>query len=124
VTRDKNIPTEEEFEKASEALRKRSYGLSEIRDEILKKFKEQNIYEFFIFDVSEKSFKAYVFFRWDWQRKELSKTKIAGEIEDFIYQQLENFGRGKKVDLQLEIEFDSHENVELKYDGDYFSRLR
>ena len=124
MKRDNNIPSEEEFAKASEALRNRSHGLSETRDEILKKFKDENIYEFFIFDVSKTSFKAYVFFRWDWQKKELSKTKLAVEIEDYIYRQLEHFGRGKRGGLQLEIEFDSHENVVLNYGGDYFSRLR
>ena len=124
MSRDKNIPSEEEFVKASEALSKRSRGLSVIRGEILKKFQDKNIYEFFIFDISEYSFKAYVFFRWNKQLKELSKTNLSVEIENFIYRQLEDSGRGKKKDLQLKIEFDSHENVERNYGGDYFSRLK
>ena len=119
-----DIPSEEEFTRASEILRERSYGLSELRDEVLTKFRDEFIHEFFIFDVSDCSFKAYVFFQLEQQRKELIGTKFTFELEAYIYRQLEKFGRGKRENLQLEIEIDSHENVELKYGGDYFSRLR
>lgn len=124
MSRDKNIPAEEDFARASKALSHRSRGLSEIRGEILNKFKDKDVYEFFIFDTSEKSFKAYVFFRWDWQRTELSKSKLTMELEKNIYRLLEDSGRGSKDELQIEIEFDSHENVELNYAGDYYSRMR
>jgi len=117
------VPTEDEFVRASEALSKRSLGLSEIRDDVIQKF-QKDVHEFFIFDISDKSFKAYVFLRWNWQLDKISKSGMASEIEKFVLQQLENRGRGNRDDLHLELEFDSHENVVANFGGDYYSRLR
>lgn len=117
------VPTEDEFVAASEALSKRSLGLSEIRENVLQKF-QNDIHEFFVFDLSERSFKAYVFLQWNWQLDKDYKSGIASEIEEFVLQQLEYFGRGKRDNLHLVLEFDSHENVDANFGGDYYSRLR
>ena len=120
----RDIPSDENFRRASEAIRKRSRGLSEIRDEILNKFRGSVIHEFFIFDLSEKSFKAFVFYNTNKQLEESDNTEFAEELQETIFELLEKFGRGKREDIDLKLEFDSHENVNQLFGGDYFTRLR
>jgi hypothetical protein len=124
VSSDKNIPSDEDFAKASAALRKRSRGLSQVRDRILERFQTSGkLHEFFILDSSEKSFTAYVFYRWERQIKKAEESGLAIKIKNAIFHELRNAGRGDRETIQLEIEFDSHESVEQYYDGDYYSRL-
>lgn len=119
------IPTEEEFARASAALEKRSRGLSQIRDNILCNYAQKyKIHEFFVFDSTETSFRAYIFFK---EEKDIKNSEAEGlieEIKNIIYAQLENAGRGKKNKITVVFEVDSHENVRRKFGGDYFNRLR
>jgi len=124
VSSDKNIPSDEDFARASAALRKRSRGLSQVRDRILERFQSSGkLHEFFILDSSEKSFRAYVFYRWERQIKKAEESGLAIKIENAVFHELKNVGRGDRNTIHLEIEFDSHESVEQNYHGDYYSRL-
>ena len=125
MTSNKRIPSDEDFARASAVLKKRSRGLSQVRDKILECFQNSGeLHEFFILDSSEKSFRAYVFYRWERQIKKAEESGLAIKIKNAIFNELQNFGRGSRETIQLEIEFDSHENVEKNYDGDYYCRLR
>ena len=124
MSSDKKIPSDEEFAKASAALRKRSRGLDQVRDRILERFQTSGkLYEFFILDSSEYSFRAYVFYRWERQIKKAEESGLAVEIKNTILHELKNVGRGDGETIHLEVEFDSHESIEQNYDGDYYSRL-
>ena len=124
MSSDKNTPSDKDFAKASAALRNRSRGLSQVRDRILERFQTSGkLHEFFILDSSEYSFRAYVFYRWERQIKKAEESGLAIKIKNSILHELKNVGRGDGETIHLEIEFDSHENVEQNYDGDYYSRL-
>ena len=121
----KNIPSAREFAMASASLRNHSRGLSEIRENILNYFKdEQFLHEFFIWDCSDKSFVVYVFYHLNKQIQEAENNGLSTRIEEQVYEELDNAGRGKRESIRIKFEFDSHENVELNYGGDYYSRLR
>ncbi len=49
---------------------------------------------------------------------------MALKISKAVFSELEEFGRGGRNKIHVEFEFDSYENVERNYDGDYYSRLR
>lgn len=121
----KNIPNDDDFARASSALKKRSSGLSEVREKILTRFQRSGeIFEFFIIDNSETSFTAYIFYRWERQIKEAGESGLAEQIGNTVIDELGKVGKGSQNGISINFEFDSHENVEQNYDGDYYSRLR
>jgi hypothetical protein len=121
----KNIPSDEEFAKASATLAKRSRGLSQVRDRILARFQGTGeLHEFFVLDCSERSFRAFVFYRWERQIEEAERSGLEARIRNAVFNELENVGRGDRRAIQVDFEFDSHDNVERNYGGNYYNRLR
>ncbi|MCP3920954.1 MAG: hypothetical protein GY714_00055 [Desulfobacterales bacterium] len=120
-----NIPSEEDFRRAEIADRERQKGLSEVRDHILNRFSKEGVYNFFILFSPEKNyFGAFVFYRWDKQITEAKESGLSSKIVSAVYEELEKAGRGTRSTIEVEFEFDSHENVERNYEGDYYMRLR
>ena len=120
-----NIPSEEDFRRAEIADRERHRGLSEVRDYILNRFSKDGVHETFILFSPEKdTFGAFVFYRWDRQIEEAEESGLASQIKDVVFDELENVGRGNRNTIRVDFEFDSHENVEQNYEGDYYNRLR
>jgi len=121
----KNIPSEEDFQRAELADRERQRGLSQIRDCILNCFSKYGVHEAFVFYSPQKNtFRAYIFFRWDRQVKEAEESGLTSIIKDTIFNELDYVGRGNRDTIKVDFEFDSHENVEQNFDGDYYNRLR
>ena len=121
----RNIPSEEELAQASAALRQRSRGLDEVREKVLSEFQsDERLHEFFIWDCSEMSFKAYIFYEKKSNIAEAEKDGLSSAIRNFIHDALEDVGRGSRDSLSVDFEFDSHENVVGNYEGDYYLRLR
>lgn len=119
------IPTEEEFARAKAAMRDNDRGLSNVRDQIKKRFKKDGVYEFFTFySPKTNTFYHYIFYRWDRQIEAAEKSGLASQIKDAVYEELERVGRGSPDAIKVNFEFDSHENVERNYEADYSLRLR
>lgn len=119
-----NIPSDADFARASSALKRRSRGLSEVREKILAKFQRAGeLHEFFILDSSDMSFRAYIFYRWDRQIAEADNSGLAARIKNAIFDALEEVGRGRRDAIHVDFEFDSHENVERNYESNYYNRL-
>ncbi len=120
-----NIPSEEDFRRAEIADRERHRGLSEVRDHLLNRFSKDGVREVFMFFSPKKdSFGAFVFYRWERQIKEAEKSGLTSQIKDAVFYELEKVGRGNRNTIRVDFEFDSHENVEQNYEGDYYNRLR
>ncbi len=118
-------PTPEEFERASIALEKRSRGLDQVRDEMLCEFGyKQKLHEFFIFDLSEVSFKVYMFFESEKDLNKAINSDSINTLKQATINLLESSGRGREADLLVDFEFDSHEVVLRDHKGDYYDRLR
>lgn len=80
-----------------------------------------NVYILWQRDVD---FRAYVFFKMDHDIQECKINGITTAIEDAVYEELARYGRGKRADIVVAFEFDSDENVDRNFDGDYLYRLR
>lgn len=119
-----NIPSEEDFARASAAMKKRSRGLSDVRERMLNHFKSSGmLHEFFILDCSDRAFRAYVFYPKDKDITVAHKSGLEAEIKDAVYDALEKVGRGDRNTLEVVFEIDSHENVEREFEGNYYNRL-
>ncbi len=119
-----NIPSEEDFARASAAMKKRSRGLSDVRERILGRFKSSGkLHEFFILDCSDRVFRAYVFYPMDKDIAEAHKLGLEAEIKDAVFEALELVGRGDRNSVEVVFEIDSHENVDREFEGNYFNRL-
>jgi len=119
------IPSAEDFKRAKAADRARNRGLSEASEIILKQFDKQGVHECFMFySPANNSFGAYIFYRWNFQIDAAEKFGLSSRIKEAVYSALEQVDRGDRNSINLNIEFDSHENVEKNYEGDYFLRLR
>jgi hypothetical protein len=117
------IPTDEEFARASAAMKYRLRGLSAVRDKILSRF-HGVLHEFFIWDCSETSFIANVFFPLEQQIGESKQSGLVSQIKEAVFEEMENVGRGNRNTIEIEFDFDSHERVERAFNGNYFDRLR
>jgi len=121
----RNIPSDADFNRAFAAMKSRSRGLSEVRDSVLNQFKSVGVlYEFFILDSSENSFRACVFYPLDKNIREAQLSGIEAVIKNVVYSELYRVGRGDPNNIVVEFELDSHENVERRFQGDYYNRLR
>ena len=121
----KNIPTEEEFARASAILKERSRGLSQVRENILTIFGGGNgVHEFFILGGAGKHFTAYIFYQWDREIKEREDSGFSADIIESVFEEMDRVGRGNKKEIKINFEFDSHEVVQKKYKGNYYNRLR
>lgn len=120
-----NIPSDEDFRRAKAADAARQHGLSDVRDQILHSFRGSGVHEVFLFySPKTNSFGAYVFFRWERQIKEAENSGLTSKIKNAVVDEMERVGRGNKDTIKIEFEFDSHENVEANFEGDYYLRLR
>ena len=122
--RSRNIPSEEELARASAALRRRARGLSEVRARLLARFKERGLAEAFVMDRAEHKFHVFVFYESNDQIRAAVRSGLSAEITKTVYKELEAVGRGDRDQNEVAFEFDSHENVEKNYEGDYYLRLR
>jgi hypothetical protein len=121
--KNRNIPTDEEFARASAAMRYQARGLNEVCERVLSRFRE-TLREIFVFDHSELSFGACVFYLQERQVNEAKRSGLESKIKEAIFEELENVGRGNRNTIMVEFEFDSHENIEKKFNGNYYDRLR
>jgi hypothetical protein len=120
-----NIPTDEDFERARAATRQRDRGLSEVQTTILGLFFDQGLHQIFIlYSPDNDLFVTYLFFVTDDQEKASEQSGLTDQIKNSVLDELERVGRGKRSSLKVNFEIDTDENVQKKYDGDYYARLR
>ncbi len=120
-----NIPSDEDFAKAKRLARARSQNI-DLVNEIVKQHFEKicPLHYFIIMPQRNNEFWAGVFFENDEVLLASKRNGITEDIECFVYAELERQGRGKREDINIVFEFDSDENVERNFGGDYFLRLR
>ncbi|EAQ80995.1 hypothetical protein DSM3645_20527 [Blastopirellula marina DSM 3645] len=118
-------PSEEDFARAKAARRSCDRGLSDVRERLLNRFHGQGVQEFFLlYSPARNSFGAYVFYAADCDLGKAESSGLSARIRDFVFEELTVGGRGNRSDLDVAFEFDSQENVDRNYAGDYFNRLR
>lgn len=120
-----NIPSDEDFARAKRLDRERNRNLDSAGKNIyLYLSKLSNIHSVHIFPERDLGFRACVFFNEDEDIVACKQNGVIKKLVDFVYEELERSGRGSKGEITVAFEFDSDENVNRKFGGDYFSRLR
>jgi hypothetical protein len=121
-----NIPSDEDFDRAKNYMRKIDRNIKQINKNVLQYFKKIcpiHYHNFFLIAEDDIQFRAYIFYKKDKEIQEYENKGISQAIRDFIYNELERQGRGNREEIKVSFEFDSDENVKKSYDGDYFLRL-
>lgn len=120
-----DIPSEEDFERAKRLARERSRNLDSVCARVKERFGGRiplrNVY---ILPQRDVSFRTYIFFCTNDDLERAEGTGVAQEIRDFVYEELERVGCGERDKTTVAFEFDSDENVEVNFEGDYLLRLR
>ena len=120
-----NIPTPEDFARARAAMKESDRGLSEVRERISQRFQGSELHETFVlYSPVNALFVVYVFYQRNEQIEAAKKSGLSSKIQQAVIEELENVGRGKRDTLKVDFQFDSHENVEANFEGDYYLRLR
>ena len=120
-----NIPSDEDFERAKQLARERERNLDSVCDRVKERFKPQTpLRNLYILPQRDVNFRAYIFFRKHEDVEICDKNGVSQEIQDFVYAELERAGRGSSDEITVAFEFDSDENVEANFEGDYFLRLQ
>jgi hypothetical protein len=119
-----NIPSDEDFARAKRKMAERDRNLTQVSANLKRRFMSicplHNIYVLWQRDVD---FRIYVFFKTDKDIEICKGNGIVGQIEDCAYDELERAGRGKRGAITVAFEYDSDENVDRNFDGDYLYRL-
>jgi len=121
----KNIPSDEDFAKAKRLARERSKNLDVVNKSVMLQFKDIcPLHYFILMPQRNDQFWAGIFFVNDEDIAICEESGVSDQIQRFVYAELERQGRGKREDIKVAFEFDSDENVNRNFDGDYFLRLR
>ena len=85
----KNIPSDEDFARASAKMKERSRGLSDVRERILDRFQPGGeLHEFFIWDCSDRSFHAQVFYPRETDIKQAETSGLDARIKEAVFNEL------------------------------------
>jgi hypothetical protein len=125
LKRPMRIPTAEDFARAERKDRERWHNLSLASEAIKERLsKMPPFHDFWILPFRAAKFSAYVFLKND---KDIDACKNSGMVRDMIdivYDELERVGRGSRSEITVHFEFDSDENVQAQFHGNYWNRLR
>jgi hypothetical protein len=106
-------------------MKERDRGLSEVGAKVLELFRREGLHEAFLFfSPASETFFAKLFYRLNAQVSEARESGLSDRIKQSLLVELERVGRGSRDALKVNFEFDSHENVERQFEGDYYLRLR
>lgn len=125
MSSDGNIPTDEEFARASRLMRQQSAGLDDIANETLLAFKDRTALDaIFILPQIDALYRAYVFFERNVDMFEACARGLDTEIKTFLRSRLCSVSDRSAFNESIMVEFDSRENVIDAYEGDYLLRMR
>lgn len=118
-----NVPSAEHFERAKAIMRRDDRGLEEVRMRMLRQFGWQGLHQFVVlYSPSRDAFGVYVFYGRSNQIESAAASGLSDDIKEAVLVALESFGRGQRSGLNVTFEFDSDENVQDNFGGDYFWR--
>ena len=125
MKKENNIPSEEDFARAKKFMEERYRNLESVENAVRTQFSPRcPLHNVYLLAQEDVDFRMYVFFKMDKDIEECREKGILSELEDFVYDELEKVGRGKKNEITVAFEYDSDENVAANYGDDYYLRLR
>ena len=106
-------------------MKQRMRHLSDISTEFIDRFSHVTPLHFFeIMEQTDVNFRAYIFFVKESDIAECEANGTNEIMRTFIYQKLEEYGRGNRDEITVDFVFDSFEHVQRDFEGNYFLRLR
>ena len=115
------IPTDEEFERASRWMEEQHRGLEEARQNVLHRLRGTTpLDDLYLFVEGEKKFRGIVCLTTHDEVTKCEMNGVARMITDCVREELERGGRGARDEITLAMEFDSDD----KYKGRFWRRLR
>lgn len=119
------IPSKDDYARASAYMRSLDRGLSDTRDKVKERFKDAGLYELFVFySPSKKVFVAHVFFGVEEEKVLAEESGRIADIRSAILEELVRAGRGNRESIAIRMNVDTHENVVANFEGNYHLRLR
>lgn len=119
------IPSDEAFARAKRQMADDSRGLDAVCKAVNTRFDcERWFHRVYVLPQRDVEFRAYVFFKTNADFLDSVANDRKSRIENAVREELERNGRGKAAEVLVAFEYDSDENVEKNFDGDYLYRLR
>ena len=108
--------------RAVERDRQNNRYLSDIEADFRTVFRAQAPFESIFLGGTDRGIGATIFFEKDADIPECEHNGTSQAMRDFIYQRLAHYGRAVAPG-SVEFEFDSDENVQRNFEGNYFLRM-
>lgn len=119
------IPSDEAFARAKRQMGDDSRGLDAVSRAVNGRFQDEPwFHRVYVLPQRDVEFRAYVFFRSDAELQSPESKVWRARIENAVREELERNGRGERDKVTVAFEYDSDENVDKHFDGDYLYRLR
>lgn len=118
------IPSEQALAFAKQRARERSLNLDVVRNSLMEKFSPLcNLDNIYVIPEGDFQFRVAVFFSSDKDVIACMDSGLCQSIQDHAFDEVERVGRGIRDEVTIAFEFDSDENVQKNYKGDYWFRL-
>ncbi|MDZ4297626.1 MAG: hypothetical protein U0998_00010 [Moraxellaceae bacterium] len=121
------IPSDEDFAKAKFRMKERDKNMRQVNEALRDYFRRicpSKAFDSYIIAEDFSRFRAYIFFKRNEDIHECEESGISSQVQKFVYDELERQERGSKESVVVAFEFDSDENVQVNFEGDYFLRMR
>jgi hypothetical protein len=118
------IPSDEDFARADRLDKEDHRNLEIVTANVKQRFMSISpLHNVYIMPQRDVNFRVYVFFKKDRDIADCKRSGITDSLSEFVRDELERLGRGKKEETSVAFEIDSDENVDRKFGGDYYARL-
>ncbi len=121
------VPADHELRlaRASKKMNERMRHLDDIASAFKCRFMESSPLDHVeILPGRDQQFGVVIFFRTNADVSVCEANGICQAMRDFAFGKFEEFGKGKRSDIDVQFEFDSWENVRANFQGSYFLRMR
>lgn len=122
-----SIPSDEDFARAKRRMKERDRNMDNVNEAFRKYFKNicpDKAHDSHIMAEDDFTFRAYVFYKKNKDKQLCEENGTSLLLQQFAFDQLEHQGRGSRASVVVAFEFDSDENVQKNFEGDYFLRMR
>jgi hypothetical protein len=111
----------ERLARAQQAVREAYLHLDEVAENVSSRF--STIHTIFLFFEGVSKFRACIFFKTNKDVTDSNSDSTMSAIEDAVYEELDRYGRGKRGEIEVVFEIDSHDNIQKKFNGNYWKAL-
>ena len=121
----RRVPSEEDIARARRRDAERWSGVSRVCESVRSQFVDETpLREILTLPQGDGAYRAYAFYARESDVAACQANGVSDQIVAFLRAELERVRGTAPGQLEVAFEFDSTENVDAKFGGDYFKRLR